>query len=53
MGRVHGERVFPNVLKRRSLKGGPVSTRIRNEMDQIEPALDRCCGLCREVGHTG
>ncbi|KAL4316811.1 hypothetical protein AHAS_Ahas15G0322400 [Arachis hypogaea] len=47
-----GQRVCPNPLLRRTLEGRPVSTRIRNEMDEVEPGLGKRCGLCRQPGHT-
>ncbi|XP_015950053.1 uncharacterized protein LOC107474921 [Arachis duranensis] len=47
-----GPRVRPNPLLRRTLEGCPVTTRIRNEMDEVEPGLCKRCGLCRQTGLT-
>ncbi|XP_016163130.1 uncharacterized protein LOC107605680 [Arachis ipaensis] len=47
-----GERVVPNLHLRRTMEGRPVSTRIRNEMDEVEPGPGKRCGLCRQPGHT-
>ncbi|XP_057745423.1 uncharacterized protein LOC130963310 [Arachis stenosperma] len=47
-----GPRVCPNPLLRRTLEGRPMTTRIRNEMDEVEPGLGKRCGLCRQTGHT-
>ncbi|RYR50570.1 hypothetical protein Ahy_A07g037191 [Arachis hypogaea] len=41
----------PNPAIRRKASRRPVSTRIRNEMDAIECAENRC-GLCHGKGHT-
>ncbi|XP_072056366.1 uncharacterized protein [Arachis hypogaea] len=47
-----GPRVRPNPLLRCTLEGCPVSTRFRNEMDEVEPGPGKRCGLCRQPGHT-
>ncbi|XP_029147106.1 uncharacterized protein [Arachis hypogaea] len=47
-----GQRLRPNPLLRRSMEGRPVSTMIRNEMDEVEPGPGKRCGLCRQPGHT-
>ncbi|XP_016204688.1 uncharacterized protein LOC107645222 [Arachis ipaensis] len=47
-----GQRIRPNPLLRRIMEGRPVSTRIRNEMDEVEPRPGKRCGLCRQPGHT-
>ena len=47
-----GPRIRPNPELRRATEGRPVSTRIRNEMDAIEPGQPKRCGLCRQEGHT-
>ncbi|XP_025672901.1 uncharacterized protein [Arachis hypogaea] len=47
-----GHRLRPNPLLRRSVEGRPVSTRIRNEMDEVELGPGKRCGLCRTPGHT-
>ncbi|XP_015966464.2 uncharacterized protein LOC107490204 [Arachis duranensis] len=47
-----GACVHPNPLLRRTLEGRSVSTRIRNEMDEVEPGPGKRCGLCRQPGHT-
>ncbi|XP_016200232.1 uncharacterized protein LOC107641249 [Arachis ipaensis] len=47
-----GPRVRSNPLLRRTLEGRLVSTRIRNEMDEVEPGPGKRCGLCRQPGHT-
>ena len=48
----NGPRICPNPQLRRAAEGRPVSTRIRNEMDAIEPGPSKRCGLCRQEGHT-
>ncbi|KAL4349810.1 hypothetical protein AHAS_Ahas10G0079200 [Arachis hypogaea] len=47
-----GQLLRPNPHLRRSMDGRPVSTRIRNEMDNVEPGPGRRCGICRQPGHT-
>ncbi|KAL4344327.1 hypothetical protein AHAS_Ahas11G0167300 [Arachis hypogaea] len=42
-----GQRVRPNPFLRRTMEGRPVSTRIRNSMDEVEPGPGKRCGLCR------
>ena len=48
----NGPRIRPNPELRRATEGRPISTRIRNEMDAVEPGPPKCCGLCRQEGHT-
>ena len=47
-----GPRIRPDPNLRRAIEGCPVSTRIRNEMDEVEPGQPKRCGLCRQEGHT-
>ncbi|XP_029147038.2 uncharacterized protein [Arachis hypogaea] len=47
-----GPHIRPNPLLRRTMEGRPVSTRIRNEMDDVEPGPGKRCGICRQPGHT-
>ena len=48
----HGHPIRPNPALRRAIEGRPVSTRIRNNMDEVEPGPPNRCGLCRQEGHT-
>ncbi|QHO57018.1 uncharacterized protein DS421_3g78750 [Arachis hypogaea] len=36
----------------RAKRGRPVSSRIRNNMDNVEHNEEKWCGLCRQIGHT-
>ncbi|XP_016193018.1 uncharacterized protein LOC107633944 [Arachis ipaensis] len=47
-----GKRLRPNPHLRRSMDGRPVSTRIWNEMDDVEPGPGKRCDICRQPGHT-
>ncbi|KAL4315053.1 hypothetical protein AHAS_Ahas15G0146600 [Arachis hypogaea] len=47
-----GQLLRSNPHLRRSMDGRPVSTRIRNEMDDVEPDPGKRCGICRQPGHT-
>ncbi|RYQ92571.1 hypothetical protein Ahy_B09g098796 [Arachis hypogaea] len=47
----HGTMLRPNLAMRRKATGRPVSTRFRNDMDDVERQEKRCA-LCRQVGHT-
>ncbi|MED6206684.1 hypothetical protein PIB30_029159 [Stylosanthes scabra] len=42
--------IMPNSYLRRNLEGRPMSMRLRNEMDEVEPDRRKRCGLCRVVG---
>ena len=41
-----------NPEHRRATEGRPVSTRIRNNMDEVELGPLKRCGLCKQEGHT-
>ncbi|MED6127780.1 hypothetical protein PIB30_091413 [Stylosanthes scabra] len=47
-GEWNGDQVYLNSLIRRSRKGRPLSTRIRNEMDQTKPAPVCRCGKMKK-----
>ncbi|XP_057740073.1 uncharacterized protein LOC130957220 [Arachis stenosperma] len=47
----HGTRLCPNPTMRQQAYGRPVSTRFRNDIDEIERHEKRY-GLCRQYGHT-
>ncbi|XP_020970082.1 uncharacterized protein LOC110268336 [Arachis ipaensis] len=47
-----GAHIRHSPLLRRTMEGRPVSTRIRNEMDDVEPGPGKRCGICRQPGHT-
>ncbi|KAL4293216.1 hypothetical protein AHAS_Ahas18G0105900 [Arachis hypogaea] len=47
----HGTMMRPNPAMRRKATGRPVSTRFRNDMDDVE-CQEKWCALCRQVGHT-
>nr|XP_029146932.1 uncharacterized protein LOC114924923 [Arachis hypogaea] len=47
----HGTMMCPNPAMQRNATGRPVSTRFRNDMDDVERQEKRCY-LCRQVGHT-
>ncbi|MED6172862.1 hypothetical protein PIB30_053844 [Stylosanthes scabra] len=36
----------------RAKRGRPTSTRIHNNMDEVEENAEKRCGFCRQVGHT-
>ncbi|RYR54364.1 hypothetical protein Ahy_A06g029621 [Arachis hypogaea] len=47
----HGTMMCPNLTMRQKATRRPVSTRFRNDMDDVEHQEKRCA-LCRQVGHT-
>ena len=47
-----GSQIRPNSKLRRAIEGRPVSTRICNEMDAVEPRSSKWGGLCRQEGHS-
>lgn len=49
---LNGPRLVPNPELRRAKEGRPVSSRIRNEMDDVETTHGKRCGLCRQSGHS-
>ena len=48
----YGVPLRPNPEYRRATEGRLISTRIRNNMDEVEPRPPKRCGLCRQEGHT-
>ncbi|KAL4394053.1 hypothetical protein AHAS_Ahas02G0113500 [Arachis hypogaea] len=48
-----GQQVRPNPHLRHTMERSPVSTRIWNEMDEVEPGLGKRCGLCKQPGIRG
>ncbi|XP_061347409.1 uncharacterized protein LOC133310171 [Gastrolobium bilobum] len=49
---ISGPKIIPDATMLRA-KGRPKSTRIRNEMDEVETSQSRIrCGLCKERGHN-
>ncbi|XP_072084703.1 uncharacterized protein [Arachis hypogaea] len=42
----------PNPRMMRVKKGQPVSSRIQNNMDDVEHTKEKRCGLCRQTSHT-
>ena len=46
-----GDLLVADPKLRRNDTGRPLNTRIRTEMDMVEPGQPRRCGLCRSVGH--
>ncbi|RYR04445.1 hypothetical protein Ahy_B06g084174 [Arachis hypogaea] len=47
-----GPCIRPNPRLMRVKRGCPVSTKIRNNMDDVEKTTKKRCGLCHRVGHT-
>ncbi|XP_015953160.1 uncharacterized protein LOC107477624 [Arachis duranensis] len=47
-----GPHIQPNPRMMRVKKGRPVSSRIRNNMDDVEHTEEKRCGLCRQTSHT-
>nr|XP_025612088.1 uncharacterized protein LOC112705480 [Arachis hypogaea] len=47
-----GPTVIPDPSMRRAREGRPRSTRIRTNMDEVDPNRPKRCGLCRQPGHT-
>ncbi|RYR20992.1 hypothetical protein Ahy_B03g066224 [Arachis hypogaea] len=44
--------IRPNPRMMRAKRGWPVSSMIRNNMDDVEHNGEKQCGLCRQIGHT-
>ncbi|KAF1862308.1 hypothetical protein Lal_00026834 [Lupinus albus] len=42
-----GSSFIPNPILRRKRTGRPKTTRIHNEIDEVEPQLIKKCGWCR------
>ncbi|KAF1894728.1 hypothetical protein Lal_00021021 [Lupinus albus] len=47
-----GPSFIPNPIMRRKRIGRPKTTRIHNEMDEVEPQLIKKCEWCRTEGHN-
>ncbi|KAL4344474.1 hypothetical protein AHAS_Ahas11G0182000 [Arachis hypogaea] len=47
-----GSRIQPKPRMMRVKRGRPVSSKIRNNIDDVEYSKEKRCGLCRQVGHT-
>ncbi|KAF1889837.1 hypothetical protein Lal_00025166 [Lupinus albus] len=47
-----GPSFIPNPIMRRKRTSRPKTTRIHNEMDEVEPQLIKKCGWCRTEGHN-
>ncbi|RYR34578.1 hypothetical protein Ahy_A10g049528 [Arachis hypogaea] len=44
--------IRPKLRMMRMKKGQPVSSRNRNNMDDVEHTGEKRCRLCRQTGHT-
>ncbi|KAL4370834.1 hypothetical protein AHAS_Ahas06G0105400 [Arachis hypogaea] len=47
-----GPQICPNPQMMRVKRGRPVSSRIHNNMDDVEYNGEKRCRLCRQIGHT-